>query len=143
LDRALGPTVLLAFERGDLHGQLGRRYGPWKEDEAPARELRTVGEIEVLGQGVVLPAPGLLDAATPPDARGPVEVEEFSGEVSRGVFDEEMTVQQESLNAREKRVVAVEVSPASLDHPDARVREPGYDLEQEAGRRDEVRVEDG
>src|SRR5439155_21299459 len=76
-------------------------------------------------------------------ARSPVEVEESPGEVSRGVLDEEMTVQKESLNAREVRVVAVEVSPASLDHPDAGVRELGNDLEQEAGRRDEVRVEDG
>ena len=45
-------------------------------DEVPAAELGPVGEVHVLGEGVVGPAAGVVDRAAPPDARGAVEVEE-------------------------------------------------------------------
>ena len=61
LDRALGPAVLLGLEGVHLDRHLRRRDEVRQEHEPPAAQLRAVGEVEVLGQRVVLPAAGVVD----------------------------------------------------------------------------------
>ena len=91
----------------------------------------------------MLPAARVVDAGAPPDAGGAVEVEETPRPVARRVLDHEVPVEQDALALREQRVVAVDVVPARLDHPDAVVGEVRDGaLEELLGRR-EVCVEDG
>src|SRR5207249_4591687 len=75
--------------------------------ETPARELRPVREIEVLGEGVVLPAARLSDALAPPQAGGAVEVEVAAGSLASGVLDPEVPVEEQRLDPRQGRVFAV------------------------------------
>ena len=141
LDRSLGPAELLALEAVDVHRQLARHGELRQVDELPAGELGAVGEVEVLGQGVVLPAAGGGDRLAAPDAGGAVEVEEAAGAVARRVLDHEVAVEEDRLHAGEQRVVAVQVLPARLHHPHLGVGEPGHGAAQEVGPRHEVGVE--
>jgi hypothetical protein len=106
-------------------------------------QLRAVAQVEVLGEGVVLPAARVVDGGAPPDARGAVEVEEAPAAVPAAVLEDEMTVEQNGLNPREQRVVFVDVAPAGLDHRDLLVAEVRHQPREEIGRRQEVGVEDG
>ncbi len=56
LHGALRPAELLRAKGADVLGELGRRHDVLAVDEAPARELRAVAEVQVLGERVVLPA---------------------------------------------------------------------------------------
>ena len=142
LDGALGPAVLLALEGVHLHRELGRRDHVLQEDELPALQLRAVGEVQVLGERVVLPAAGVVDGVAPPDAGGAVEVEEAPGAVAGAVLDDEVAVEEDRLHLGEQRVVAVDVAPAHLHHADPGVGEVAEGLLQDVGRGDEVGVED-
>ena len=61
LDEALGPARLLGFEGGHLDGELGGAFDVLQVLELPAHHLGTVAEVGVFGEGVVLPAAGLVD----------------------------------------------------------------------------------
>ena len=54
-----------------------------------------------------------------------------------------VTVEHEAFDLGQQRVRTIEVTPARLNHPDARVLEVRDHVAQKVGRRDEVRVEDG
>ena len=86
--------------------------------------------------------PGLREAAAPPDAGGAVEVEEAPGAVAGRVLDDEVAVEEDRLDLRQQREIAVQVLPARLHHPDRRIREVGEARAQHVGTRDEVGVED-
>ena len=75
-------------------GSFGRRHEVRKEHEFPATRLRAVAEIQVLGQRVVLPAAGVDDGASAPDAGRAVEVEEQPGAVAAAVLEDEVRVEQ-------------------------------------------------
>src|SRR5438132_7933639 len=141
LDAALRPPVLLRLERVHLHRHFSRRNHFRQVDEAPARELRAVAQVQILGQRVVLPAPGVLDGGAPPDTSGPVEVEEASAAVARGVLDDEVAVEKDGLRLREVRVLAVQVLPPDLHHSDVLVGEEVHRAQEEVGGGDEVRIE--
>ena len=49
LDRALGPTMLLAFEAVHIDRKLGWGLNVIEENKTPAFQLGAVGEINVLG----------------------------------------------------------------------------------------------
>ena len=110
--------MLLRLEAVHVHGQFGGRDEIGQEDEAPALELRAVAEVEILGQRVVLPAAGVLDAGAPPEAGRAVEIEEPSAAAAGGLFEQEMPVEEHRLHAREQGIGAVQVAPARLDHAD-------------------------
>ena len=97
---------------GNSAGNLDLR----EEQELPARQLGTEAEIEVFGQGVVLPATGLFDAAFAPDAGRAVEIEEATRAVAGGVLDDQVTVEKDRLDLGQQRVVAIQVTPAHLHH---------------------------
>ena len=142
LHRALGPALLLRLEGVHLDRQLGGGDEVRQVHEPPAPQLRPVGEVEVLGEGVVLPAPRVRDHRAAPDARGAVEVEEAAGAAARPVLHDEVPVEHDRLHFGEQRVVAVDVAPARLDHPDLRVGEVAEGLLEDVGRGHEVGVED-
>jgi hypothetical protein len=143
LDRSLGPAVLLGLERVHLDRHFGRRDEVGQEVELPALELRPVAQVEIFRQGVVLPAPGVRDGRPPPHAGRAVEVEEVPGAVPPAVLEDEVAVEQDRLNARQQRVVLVDVPPTGLHHRDLRIREVMDRSLQEVRGRDEIRVEDG
>jgi hypothetical protein len=142
LDRSLRPPVLLRFERVHLHRHFRRRDEVGNEDEPPAPQLRPVAEIQVLGERVVLPPAGVVNRRPPPDAGGPVEVEEPAAPIARAMLEDEMGVEQNRLNPREQRIVPIDVPPPGLDHSHARVVEMRHQTQEKVRRRDEVGIED-
>src|SRR6266498_6128132 len=99
--------MLLGLETVHVHRKLGRGGQVSQIDELPAGQLRPVGDVEVLRQGVRLPAADFLEAAAPPYSRRSVEVEEAAGAVAGGVLDDEMAVEEDGLNPGQERVVAI------------------------------------
>src|ERR1043166_5172240 len=102
LDRAFRPAMLLRLEAVHVDRQLGGRDHVREENKFPARQLRAVAEVEVFGQRVVLPAACFIDAGTPPETCGSVEIEKASAAAARGLLKEEMAVEEHCLDASEK-----------------------------------------
>src|SRR5581483_4569117 len=61
LNQALGPARLLCFKSGHLDRECGGAFQVLQIEEAPAVELSAIGEVGVLGEGVVLPAASIFD----------------------------------------------------------------------------------
>ncbi len=135
--------MLLRLEGVHLDRHFRGRDDVGNEDELPAAQLRTVAEVQVLGQGVVLPTARIFDDPATPDAGGAVEVEEAAGAVAPAVLEHEVAVEQNRLDLREQRVILVDVSPARLHHADLRVGKIRHQPEDEVGVWLEVGVEDG
>src|SRR5271165_172505 len=76
LHQPLGPACLLGFETVHVHGKFGGTLDVRKIKEFPALQLCAIGEIGVLGQGVVLPAAGGIDGRAAPHAGSAIEIEE-------------------------------------------------------------------
>src|SRR5439155_3982162 len=110
-------------------------------------ELRTIREIGVFGERIVLPAAGIVDGFAAPDAGGAVEIEKSAAARTRTVLDNEMAIEKNSFNVGEQGVVAVEISPACLHHADFAaaigIHEIRNRAAQKIGFREEVGVEDG
>ena len=143
LNAAFGPAVLLAFEGVDFGGQFGGAGDPRQEAEVPAGELGAVAQVDVFGEGVVLPAAGFFDGGGPPQAGGAVEVDPRAAAVAGGVLDHEVPVEEDGLPAGEQAVGAVEVAPARLHHAQLGVGEVVDGALEKVGGRHEVGVEDG
>ena len=142
LHHALGPTSLLRLESVDLDRNLRRRFFVEQVNELPAHQLRAETQIGVFSQRVVLPAAAHLDRLATPDAGSAVEVEKAAGAIARGLFDDEMTVEHDRLQARQQVVIAVDVRPAHLRATDHRIGEEVDQLAQAIGLGNEVGVED-
>jgi len=74
LYRAHGPAVLLSLERVDIHRQFRRADHLGQKHKPPALHLRTVREVQVFRQRIVLPAAGVRDGRTPPDPAVPLKL---------------------------------------------------------------------
>ncbi len=98
LDQAFRPARLLGLEGGHLDGKLGRALHILQVDETPAFELGAIAEVGILGQGVMLPAAGLVDGLAPPDAGGAVEVEKDAAARAGPVLENEVPVEQDGLH---------------------------------------------
>ena len=92
LNGTLRPATLLALEGVDVLGKLCRNLDVRKKDKAPPLELGAVGEIQILGQGVMLPSPGILYGFSFPHSGGAVEVEETATAAADLVLHQEMAV---------------------------------------------------
>ena len=141
LDAAFGPSMLLRLEAVHIDGQFGGGDDVVEEMEAPSFHLGAVAEVEVLGQGVVLPSSGVHDAGFAPDTGGSIKIDEPAGATAGGLFDHEVAVEEHGLNAGQQAVVAVEVAPAGLDHTDFRIGEKVDHPVQDFWWRDEVGVQ--
>ena len=133
--------MLLGLEGVHFHGEFGRRGDFLQEYEALAPELCPIAQVQVLGQRVMLPAAGRLDAFPAPDPRCPVEVEKPSRPVPGAVFHDEMAVQHDRLDPGQDRVAPVEIGPPGLYQANPLVTEPVHGVPEEVRRRDEVGVE--
>src|SRR5207249_9304318 len=107
LHGALGPATLLGLERVHLDRKLCRHGEIMHEDELPPLHLGPVAEIEVLGQGVVLPSSRVFDSTPAQDSGGAVEIEEAAAEETSEALQDEMAVEKDRLRPGQKGVVAV------------------------------------
>src|SRR5215469_6436471 len=73
LGEALVPAVLLGTPGGEIVGQLARYADAHENRRAPTLEMHAIAEIEILGQGVGMPAAGIIDCPPAPKSAGPVE----------------------------------------------------------------------
>ena len=94
LDTALSPPSLLHLQRLDRRGDLRRHRNVVEVREAPASHLRSVAQVEILGERIGLPANCLLEALEPPYARGTVEIEETVAGMTSTLFEQEVPVQK-------------------------------------------------
>src|SRR5437763_4766520 len=91
----------------------------------------------------MLPAAGFLDRRATPHPRSAVEVKEKPGAGTAGVFQYKMSIEQDRFNFRKQRIVAIDMGPARLHHPNLWIGEVMDGAEQETFRRCEVSIEDG
>src|ERR1700716_4293638 len=87
---AVLPALLLAQPGRGVGRQLAGHRDAGQEQGAPALDPATVGEVEVLGDGVALPAAAGLDRGALPDAAGAVEGQWMAGPAARRLLDAEM-----------------------------------------------------
>jgi len=142
LRQPLRPSRLLHLETIGLHRQLRQAFDRRNVHEFPALELRAITQIGIFGQRVVLPSARVLDHRSPQNPGGSVEVEEHAATRARHVFEHKVPVEQHGLHFRQHIVVAIQIRPASLHHPDLRVGEIVNRALQEIDRRNEIRIED-
>src|SRR5713226_6117610 len=109
----------------------------------PATKLRAVGKVGVLGKRVVLPAAGVFDGGAAPDASSAVEIEKKAAAESRGVFDDEVTVEKNSFHFGERGIVTIHVAPARLRHRQLCVGKVRDGAAEEICRGNEIGVENG
>ena len=142
LHHAFGPTSLLRFESVDLNRDLRRRFFVEQVNKLPTHQLRAETQVSIFSQRVVLPATAHLDRLTTPDSGSAVEVEESARAIACGLFDDEVTVEHDGLQTRQKIVLAVDVRPAHLRAADHRIGEEVDELAQAVGLGNEVGIED-
>ena len=123
LEASCRPSRLLAPVGVDRDRELLGHDQVFEVRGPPASQLRPVAEVEVFGQGVGGPAPRVHDRHPAPDAGRACEVDEVSGGGPHGLFDEEVEIDEQRLQAGEPRIALVEVSPARLHKTDRRVLE--------------------
>ena len=138
--RSLCPAMLLRFKAVHVDGKLGWHDGLRQVDKPPAFHLRSVAEVEVFGQGVVVPSSSVRYAGLAPDAGGAVEVKKSSAATSSGLLEEEVSIEEERLHFCEQGIVAVQMAPPHLHHADARVGEVINGAPQRVRRRHEISV---
>src|SRR3989304_5487662 len=138
----LCPAELLGLQGIDLCRQLGRGGDIVEISEFSPAQLRTITEIEILGEGISMPVAGVLNCLLAPNAAGPVEIDEVAGLIPDILLDHKVAVKRHCLRAGQKRVFAVEMFPAGLDNADLRVLlEVGNRLLQELSPRNKISVE--
>src|SRR4029077_18592124 len=111
--------------------------------ESPATKLRAIREIGIFGERVVLPAAGVLYGFAAPDARGAVEIKETPAAGACTMLDNEMAVEENTFDFRERGVITVEIRPAGLHHGQTGIAEIGQSETQKIGAGLEIGVEDG
>ena len=137
------PAMLLASIGVDAHRQLAGHDESAEIRRPPSPQQRAIRDVEVFGQRVVAPAAGIDDRLAPPDPGRAVEVEPVAAGGAGLLLDGEVAVDGECLEAGQQRIVAIDVTPPSLDEGEARVGGDDRDGRcQEVRRRDEVGVED-
>ena len=134
---------MLRFEGVDLYRYLRGRFFIQEIDKFPAHQLRAETQVGIFGERIVLPAAAHLDGGAPPDTGGTVKIEEGAGAIARRLFNHEMPIQHDRLQARQQIVFAVDVRPAHLGATHQRVFEEINQLAQTIGLGHKVRIEDG
>ena len=144
LGEALVPAVLLGPPGGQPVGQLARHPDAEKDRGAPALEMDAIAEVEILGQGIGMPAPGIIDGAPAPQAASAVEGHVEIGPGPRALLDGEMRVQRQRLGAGQEILPRVQMLPARLDQGQLRFGQQREDAAgEEIARGQEIGVEDG
>src|SRR6266566_5360145 len=121
LDRTFSPAVLLGLEAIHVDRQLGWRNNICKIDKFPANKLGAIAKVEVFAERISLPASTLLDTGTPPETRGPIEIEKPAATAAGGLLKQKVPIQKNRLHSREQRIPTIQMPPAGLDHSDLRI----------------------
>ena len=98
---------MLRLERRHLNRKFGGTLDILQVLELPALELAAIGKIRVFGESVVLPATGAVDGLSPPHACRAIEIEEDVAARTCAVFEDEMSIEQNSFDIREERIIPV------------------------------------
>src|SRR5262245_10085626 len=106
-----------------LHGKFRRTLNRRNVYEFPTLKLRAIAQVGIFGYGVVLPSSGFLDHRSSQDARSAVEVEEESTPGASDMLQHKVPVQQHRLYFGKQIVMAIEIAPSRLHHPDVRISE--------------------
>jgi hypothetical protein len=129
--------------RNALGRNLRGRHDVGPVHEPPPAQLSAVGQVEILGERVVLPPAGIGNCGPAPDPASAGKIEHASGAEPRAVLHEMVTVEHERLHAREQALLTVQMPPTRLHHADRWVAEITDDGAEKIRLGNEVRVEDG
>src|SRR5436190_451905 len=58
---------------------------------------------------------------TPPETRGPIEIEKPAATAARGLLKQKVPIQKNRLHSREQRIPTIQMPPTGLDHSDLRI----------------------
>lgn len=86
-----------------------------EEDELPAAEVGTHGDVHVLDGGALHPATGVLEGLDAPHAGGAIEAEEVEVHAVDLLLDLEVEAQVDVLQPGQQVLVLVDEAPACLD----------------------------
>ena len=137
------PALLLAQPGLGVGGQLARHADTGQEQRPPALHPSAIGKIEILGDGIALPAATGLDGRTLPDAACPVEGQRMPRPAARRLLDAEMGIERDHLHLGERVFMRIEEVEAGLHEGGVRLGEERSHADaQEVGRRHVVDVED-
>jgi hypothetical protein len=79
LDRTFGPTLrpteLLGLDRGENGRKFGRGFDFWSVHKLPAFSLRSVTQIQILRQGIVMPVARIQNAGFSPNPSCTIEID--------------------------------------------------------------------
>ncbi len=134
--------MLLALEAVHVRGQFGRGYHILEVDKLPALHLCPVAEVKVLGQRIMFPTTGIVNALLAPHAGCAVKIEEAPASASRRLLDGKVTVKEEGLDTGQDGVFLVDVPPARLDHPHLLVSKEMDHFMQHIRLRDKISIKD-
>src|SRR5438094_10415726 len=76
LDGSLCPAMLLRLKPVHVHWELSGRYNIGQVNKFPAHELGAIAKIEILSEGVMLPATSFLNAGTSPETGTSARIEQ-------------------------------------------------------------------
>src|SRR5881396_1218482 len=110
--------MLLRLEAVHVHRQLCRSDNICKINKFPAHELGAIAKVEVLAQGVGLPASTLFDTRTSPETGGPIKIEKPPAAAACGLLQQKMPIQKNRLHPGKQWVPTIKMAPAGLDHSD-------------------------
>src|SRR6185312_9696149 len=79
----------------------------------------------------------------PPHAGGSIKIEEHIASGPSRMLQHEVAIEQNGFHLSQKRIIAVDVCPASLDHADIFAGEMMNRALKKIRRRNEIGVEDG
>src|SRR5215510_8752392 len=142
LDQTFRSTTLLRLEGIDLDRQFSGRILIEQIDEFPSHQLCAEAEIGIFCESVVLPTATPLNRFPPPHSGCPIEIEESAGAVTRGLFDNEMGIEQDFLDASEERITGIDMTPAHLHCSDSLIGEIINHVAQAIRPRSKVGIED-
>ena len=84
---AVLPALLLTQPGRGVGRQFAGHRHAGQEQGPPALDPAAVGEVEIFGDGIALPAAARLDRSALPDAAGPVEGQRMAGPAARRLLD--------------------------------------------------------
>ena len=111
VNRPSRPAVLLAAVAGQLGWDLTGDDQVLDKLCSPSTQVSAVGQVEVFGQRVGLPASSICDGLDTPDASGAVEVEPVTGFTAGRLLDEEVPIDSKSLQLRKPCLLYTSPSP--------------------------------
>src|SRR5204862_3111522 len=105
--KAVLPALLLAQPGLGVGRQLARYRDAGQEHRAPALDPAAIGQVEILGDGIALPAAAGLDRGALPDAAGAVERQRMARPEARRLLDAEVGVEGYHLHLGQRVLVRV------------------------------------